>query len=219
MGLQTWREEQDWEQLLEEFADVPVRDEKLGRVTVLRDQESLARTSLSKSQGSQLHSSPPLCCMGWEEWEETRWWFIQCWCLTHTRGKCQEGQGLGAVLVIEFNMVLGGTCRMKRWIIFMEIERLGRGQADYSQQGQHDFGVRVILEGRRGPKWKSIHVFKEKSEIRGHQRFWEVVLQKSHQHGGWCPILTLEERRVKRSARVLGLPSSEKLCQEASREW
>lgn len=54
--------------------------------------------------------------------------------------------------IIEFKMILGGTCSMKRWVIFMGIERLGSGQADYGQQGQDDLGVRVILEGQKGPK-------------------------------------------------------------------
>lgn len=66
---------------------------------------------------------PPPGCVGLEKREEARWWLITV-LVPDKAGmeKCRWAGDLELYVWIESKIISGGTCRMKRWMIFMQMK-------------------------------------------------------------------------------------------------
>lgn len=139
-----WGQEEDWEQLPRESAGTPVKGAELGCAAAWRGRWRLAGTGLSREPRRTATWFPPPCCMGLEGREKARWWLITA--LVPDRAGVEEwrrARDLELFGRTEFEMILGGTCRMKKTVdhLYADKKQVNKnwgeveGQADGGQQG------------------------------------------------------------------------------------
>lgn len=176
VGMWTWGEEEDWEQLLEESVGTPVKDEEVGCAAALRGQGKLVRTDLSRIQGTQLHSFPPPWCMGQEGVRGNQVIAYPVLVLDRQEWKnVRKARDLELYMSIEIKMISGGTCRMKNWVIFMGTESRWR------RTGERWMGRQIVVNKGNIRRHNLRTGFLSDAETRGKKSVYEYNWKEWHQ--------------------------------------